>query len=169
MSSSTKEPDGRFTSVPHFFWNTKEAADVLWQDAAVQIPSSKSEGRVVVRKSEVIAFCLDGEEGLRNLHMQSDTSTSSRWKKGLPLTSERRYEPPYLSFLWQAAAELNLTPDERRPKEEIETWLRSNWPDHLPSASRQKIASMATILRHPTHERGGLLKIRKPLSVRSSR
>jgi hypothetical protein len=161
MNSFVKNHDGRFTPVPHFFWNTREAEDVLWEDTVARVSTSTSgvaEGRIVVKKSEVVAFCSDGHEGLNTLHMQPEKGTGSQSRIGVSLSPELEYMPAYLEFMLRCAKDMGLTPDERRPKEEIKHWLESNWPGNLPPPSGQKLGYMATLLRDPSHERGGLLK-----------
>jgi hypothetical protein len=46
------------------------------------------------------------------------------------------------------------------PKKSIEHWLRTNWPKELGQPSETKIATLATYLRKPEDEKGGLKKQR---------
>lgn len=69
-----------------------------------------------------------------------------------------KYLPPYLEFLVRATNQLGLSEDVRKPKADIEEWLRGNWPAELGPSSQAKISSMATFLRHPEDAKGGHFK-----------
>ena len=63
---------------------------------------------------------------------------------------------PYLAFLVKAAREMPLSPTKRTHKKTIEYWLRENWPQSLGQPTDYKIRSMATFLRRPEDEKGGI-------------
>ena len=69
---------------------------------------------------------------------------------------EHRYTPPYLAFMLRAAGELALSPGQRIKKSAIKAWLTANWPEELGECSDWKAESMATFLREPAFESGGL-------------
>ena len=60
---------------------------------------------------------------------------------------------PFLVFLCEAAKELQLP--RAIIKNEIEDWLRDNWPDNAGTISSRKIAAMATFLRGADSQKGG--------------
>jgi hypothetical protein len=62
---------------------------------------------------------------------------------------------PYFSFMVKAAAALNISEKNRRPKKQVMDWLETNWPPNLGRPSEEKVSAMATFLRHPEHEKGG--------------
>jgi|TARA_R110000823_G_C15950930_1_gene501707 hypothetical protein len=74
------------------------------------------------------------------------------------------YCPPYLRFMLKAARGLELSPDDRRTKNEIESWLIANWPKEFGDAMKansqasHKVQNMATFLRRPEQEKGGQSK-----------
>jgi hypothetical protein len=51
--------DGRVTEVPHYFWNTDQAIDVLWRDttARFHIEERTVRGRVVLRFADLERYC----------------------------------------------------------------------------------------------------------------
>ena len=55
----------------------------------------------------------------------------------------------------QSCQKLGLSADRRVTKQEIETWIRENWPPALGRPSDSKIEYMSTFLRHPEDEKGG--------------
>ncbi len=63
---------------------------------------------------------------------------------------------PYLAFMVRATRELNFSNTGRTSKKIIEAWLVDNWPAELGSPSPTKIGNMATFLRRPGDEVGGL-------------
>ncbi len=60
---------------------------------------------------------------------------------------------PFLAFLCEAAKELQLP--RAIIKEDLEGWLRNNWPDNLGKISNRKITAMATHLRNVDAQQGG--------------
>ena len=60
---------------------------------------------------------------------------------------------PFLAFMYEAVKELQLP--RAIIKNELEDWLRDNWPDDLGKISNRKIAAMATYLRGVDAQKGG--------------
>ncbi len=60
---------------------------------------------------------------------------------------------PFLAFMWEAVKELQLP--RAIIKQDIEDWLRDNWPDYLGKISDRKISVMATFLRSVDAQQGG--------------
>ena len=71
------------------------------------------------------------------------------------------YVSPYVEFLLLASRELNLHPDNRMPKADIEEWIKQHWPDSLGRLSDTKRQYMATFLREPSDEKGGHFQSRR--------
>src|SRR5215218_6818136 len=67
----------------------------------------------------------------------------------------QNYTPPYVAFMLQACQQLGLSADRRVTKQEIEAWIRKNWPRALGQSSSSKVEYMPTFLRHPEDEKGG--------------
>jgi hypothetical protein len=63
---------------------------------------------------------------------------------------------PYLAFMLKAAKLGPCNPSDHTPKKVIEGWLSDNWPPELGEPTPNKIRSMASFLRRPEDERGGL-------------
>ena len=63
---------------------------------------------------------------------------------------------PYLAFMVHATKSGLLTPGKRVPKKVIEQWLKNNWPVELGNPTPTKLATMATFLRRPEDEMGGI-------------
>lgn len=71
------------------------------------------------------------------------------------VVSELHYIRPYVRFMLDAVAALELTSEKRLHKDGIVRWLEDNWPDDLDGKSDRMIQSMATMLRSPEHKKGG--------------
>lgn len=63
---------------------------------------------------------------------------------------------PYLAFMLRATREISFSSTDRTPKKVIEAWLRANWPPSLGEATDSKVKGMATFLRRPDDEAGGI-------------
>lgn len=63
---------------------------------------------------------------------------------------------PYVRFLIEAASSNLFAGKNRVEKKLIEHWLRQNWPKELGVPTNTKIATLATYLRRPQDEKGGL-------------
>jgi hypothetical protein len=63
---------------------------------------------------------------------------------------------PYLAFMIRAAKQAPFLSTGRTSKKVIEAWLKENWPNELGKLTESKIRGMATFLRRPEDERGGL-------------
>ena len=82
------------------------------------------------------------------------TPSSLHPQRAEPSVDERLF--PYLAYMLKASREISFSPGERTPKKSVESWLRSNWPPSLGEVTDSKVKSMATFLRRPEHEGGGL-------------
>lgn len=65
------------------------------------------------------------------------------------------YTPPYIAFMLEAAQALELSPDNKIVKKQIEHWLRQNWPSELGRPTDNLISYMATLMRTPEEQKGG--------------
>ncbi len=65
------------------------------------------------------------------------------------------YIPPYMQFMLEASAVLELSSEKRTDKKVIVNWLEQNWPDGLGEKSGRMIDLMATFLRRPEDKKGG--------------
>lgn len=64
---------------------------------------------------------------------------------------------PYLAFMLKVAhSDLFEVSSRRVPKKTVEQWLRENWPSGLGDPTPTKISTMATFLRRPEDEKGGV-------------
>ena len=63
---------------------------------------------------------------------------------------------PYVRFLFEAASSNLFVGMERVEKKLIEHWLKQNWPKELGIPTQTKITTLATYLRRPEDEKGGL-------------
>lgn len=63
---------------------------------------------------------------------------------------------PYVRLLLAATNSGLFTGNGRVEKKVIEHWLEQNWPQELGQSSSTKIATLATYLRRPEDEKGGL-------------
>src|SRR5215218_5100921 len=78
------------------------------------------------------------------------------------------YLPPYIEFMLRAVSALRLAPDKRLGKAEIEGWLKDNWDASFGRPTTLKVSRMATFLRDPDQERGGLFRSSATASVRKA-
>ena len=87
-----------------------------------------------------------------------------RWQKRYIELLEKHTQPrevkspipsglPFLVFMYEAVKELQLP--RAIIKQDLEAWLRNNWPDNLGKISNRKIAAMATYLRGVDAQQGG--------------
>jgi hypothetical protein len=128
---------GELIQMPHSIWGGEEFGGIVSSGRASTVHRSELvSGRVLVRAEDLERALPDQPQG--------STTTSSRL-------------PPYLKFMVRAAEALRTSADERLPKDKIRQWLRDNWPSELGELSDNKIESMATFLRRPEHQKGGLL------------
>jgi hypothetical protein len=65
------------------------------------------------------------------------------------------YSTPFIEFMNLAAQELGLSADKKKPKDQIEDYLRENWHEGLGPISDRKIGQMATFIREPEDQKGG--------------
>lgn len=63
---------------------------------------------------------------------------------------------PYLAFMNRAARECPFDPTGRTPKKTVRAWLEEHWPAELGQPTPTKLDSMATFLRRPEDEKGGI-------------
>ena len=63
---------------------------------------------------------------------------------------------PYVRLLLAATNAGMFKGNNRVEKKVIEHWLQQNWPPELGQSSPTKIATLATYLRRPEDEKGGL-------------
>ena len=101
------------------------------------------EGRVVLRQ--------DAVERLILAKLNSDRVGAVETE---PAVDPIRF--PYLAFMIRAAREGPFAPSGRTPKKVIEGWLRDNWPRQLGELKEYKLKTMATLLRRPDDEKGGI-------------
>jgi hypothetical protein len=94
---------------------------------------------------------------LVTLFPATSNTKSSQCASELPPAESRvaPYVPPYVEFMLRAARELDMKPDSRMPKDQIEEWIRLHWPDDLGKFSASKCQYIATFLREPADEKGG--------------
>lgn len=63
---------------------------------------------------------------------------------------------PYLAFMLNATNSGLFNQSKRTPKKTIEAWLHRNWPSDLREPTDTKVRNMASFLRRPEDEKGGL-------------
>lgn len=100
-------------------------------------------------------FEIEGPVLLERLFLQKEkTEVSKSEAQVAPTINEVRF--PYLAFMIVAAREAPFSSKGRTSKKTLEGWIRDNWPDGLGEATETKITNMATFLRRPEDERGGI-------------
>ncbi len=65
------------------------------------------------------------------------------------------YISPYVAMLVRLCDKLDLSPNKRLPRREIEASVRSNWPAAFGPLSEFKLKNIITFLGDPEDERGG--------------
>jgi hypothetical protein len=106
------------------------------------------EGPVLVDRAELEKLLSDGKP-------QGDT-TAGESAMSSDESSIDTTPHPYLAFMLRAAREIEFAEDRATPKKVIEGWLRDNWPTNPGEATNTKVTNMATFLRRPKDEAGGL-------------
>lgn len=159
---------GRQVSIPRDFWRTKLATEVLKGNSACKFEYQGEifQGYVVVHQ-DVYDFIIDeinnDSDSVLNNISPIITPGDEEDLHDPEFSGSIKYLPPYLYFMVAATQELGLKSTERKPKEEIENWIRSNWPLYLLDyISDDKIRFMATFLRHPEDAAGGHFKRERP-------
>ena len=100
-------------------------------------------------------FEIEGPVLMRRLFLQREWAEESAGEaQGDPTIDEVRF--PYLAFMITAARDAPFSSNGRTSKKTLEGWIRDNWPDELGVATETKITNMATFLRRPEDERGGM-------------
>ena len=138
------EDSGDLHPIPIRKWMSVEGSEMLHTQranftAAHGYNSWKVKGQIVVESS----------------FMEPDASAQSAAIKS-PCEPIDRRKFPYLAFMLEAAKQGPCQEGDRIPKKVIEGWLSDNWPHELGEPSPNKIKSMASFLRKPEDERGGL-------------
>ena len=148
LESFVLTDDGHTEAVPAKMWLTGEA------DRAFFVGTTKVarmgtmdvytyEGRIVLRQDEVERLILAKLDSPRVDAVETE-----------PVVDPIRF--PYMAFLIRAAREGPFAPSGRTPKKVIEGWLRDNWRPELGKLTDTKVENMATFLRRPDDEKGGI-------------
>jgi hypothetical protein len=75
-----------------------------------------------------------------------------------PLNEPPSFIPPFIAYTLRGVKELRISEGSRTPKDQIEHWLRQNWPKEAWGRPSDKlIDTMATMMRQPEYRRGGLI------------
>jgi hypothetical protein len=75
-----------------------------------------------------------------------------------PLNQLPSFIPAFIAYMLRGVRELGISEGSRRPKDQIEHWLRQNWPEEEWGPPSQKIIeTMATLMRPPEDRRGGII------------
>ncbi len=77
-------------------------------------------------------------------------------EKTIPREQIDQKQFPYLAFMLKATKSGLFKENVRTPKKAIEAWLNANWPKELGEPTDTKIRNMASFLRRPKDEKGGL-------------
>ena len=72
-----------------------------------------------------------------------------------PVLGDQQYIPPYMGFMLQAVAALDLSSEKRASLDDIMNWLNENWPEGLEGKSKNLVKYMATLIRRPQDKKGG--------------
>lgn len=101
------------------------------------------------------SFEIEGPVLMERLFLQKEkTEVSKSEAQVAPTINDVRF--PYLAFMIVAARDAPFSSKGRTSKKTLERWIRDNWPDGLGEATETKITNMATFLRRPEDERGGI-------------
>lgn len=132
------EKDGMFFELPVSEWIRENGAKMLNSGVAdFKMPGTYQ------------SFPINGP-----VLLKKDFLASGRIKPAYLLPDFARF--PYIKFLLEAASSNLFDGNQRVEKKLIEHWLDQNWPKELGIPTRTKIATLATYLRRPADEKGGL-------------
>jgi hypothetical protein len=139
------EENGYFYEVPVEKWLGKDGEKAIRTGVVDFFPPSYGSSSIV-----------RGPAVLRHDFLRTTPNKIPNPDEALDNVELKRF--PYLGFLLQAARSGVFKGDEKVQKKTIEHWLRSHWPPDLGSMTETKIATLATYLRRPEDEKGGLKK-----------
>lgn len=132
------EKNGTFNEVPVNNWIGENGSNLLITGVArFELPAGYS------------SIHINGPILLKRNFLNARTTTPK-----VQSTDFKRF--PYLNFLLQASTSELFNDKGRIEKKLIEHWLRQNWPEELGVATETKISTLATYLRKPEDEKGGL-------------
>lgn len=136
--------NGKLLEVPRQTWRSKAA------------PRYIAAGRAQI--VELHGYSTFKQEGFLVL----DCQEISRLYATTPAPADNEFHQPidaakfpYIAFLIRASQEIEFAPG-RTAKKIIDHWLRTNWPTSLGAPTQSKLSNLATFLRRPEHERGGV-------------
>ena len=132
------EKNGRFYEIPVNEWIGENGSKMLFSGVSNFYLSGYSQGSQI--KGPVL--------------LKADFLASASKNQPVPLTDLERF--PYIRLLLSATASGLFVNNDRVEKKLIEYWLRKNWPMELGEATTTKISTLATYLRRPEDEKGGL-------------
>ena len=132
------ENDGMFFELPVSEWIRENGSTMLFSGVAdFKMPGTYQ------------AFPINGPVLLKKGFL-----ASGQIKPAYQLPDFARF--PYIKFLLEAASSNLFVGNKRVEKKLIEHWLDQNWPKELGIPTQTKIATLATYLRRPEDEKGGL-------------
>lgn len=142
--SSILTDAGEIVEIPAITWRSKHGSEML--------RTARAEFLVEIGAK---FYPLTGSIILERSFLEVKSSSSERQRShhSSEIDSERF---PYLSFMIRVARDGPFVSSGRTSKKVLERWIRGNWPAALGIPTQTKINYIATFLRRPQDERGGI-------------
>lgn len=143
---------GHLVDVPQRIWRSRKGHQNLKAGVAIFEQPDGAEpkhvkGIIVVRHAQ-LALLRPSRDSVRVTLPESLGADAERF--------------PYLSLMLEAAKSELFELEGRVGTKKIEGWLSDNWPQRLGGKSTTKLKNMATLLRRPEDEKGGVPKGKGP-------
>ncbi len=137
--------DGNYNSISAKTWGSEKAHDLFKFGNA---RFTFSNGKISRRYNGPVVLRSDFLTSPDALHFET---LGSDIKRDLNIENY-----PYVEFMLRAIKEMPFKSETRVLKKTIESWLSDNWPENLGDKTNTKIKNMATFLRRPEDETGGI-------------
>ena len=150
--------DGKTERIECTDWLSEDLGKKLLVMGLGSIKKDVAYGRPLKYEGVVVAKKVDVKRFLGPSIPQSNQKSAPRVVHE-PIVDAKQF--PYLAFMLRASRKIPFKRDGRILKKIVEFWLKDNWPPELSDPTPSKISSMATFLRKPKQEKGGILRPQK--------